>query len=120
MVTRNDAIRTLAAKGVQEEILAETYGMQPKRVNAIVNGQRYAVGDDKLGRVYSFLIAYMTEHYGLPPSIREIQKGAQISSTSMVVFLLRKLADQERIVYVDNSSARNFYLPGATWTPPQS
>lgn len=120
MVTRNDAIRTLAAKGVQPDVLADTYGLPPQRVDAIVNGQRYTVRDDKLGRVYRFLVEYMTEHYGLPPSIREIQQGANISSTSMVVFLLRKLADQERIIYVDNSSARNFYLPGATWTPPQS
>lgn len=118
MVTRNNAIRSLAAKGVQPEVLAETYGLQPTRVSAIVNGQRYAVGDDKVGRVYRFLVAYMTQHHGLPPSIREIQQGAQISSTSMVVYLLRKLADQERIVFVEGSNARNFYLPGSTWTPP--
>lgn len=120
MVTRNEAIRTLAAKGVQPEVLADTYGMESKRVNAIVNGQRYTVGDDKPGRVYRFLVDYMTTHHGLPPSVREIMIGAKISSTSMVVYLLRKLADKEKIVFIEGSSARNFYLPGATWTPPQA
>lgn len=115
--TRNETLRTLAAQGLSPEALAHAFGLAPAHVEKLLAPPQPRKPSG-LTRVYRFIVSYMTAHHGMAPTIREIQAGADISSTSMVTYYLRKLADQEKIVYVEEGLARNFYLPGSTWTPP--
>lgn len=120
-ISRNEAIKKLAAAGVQLPTIARTYGLQPDYVSRIVAGPRRNSPDleGRLQTVYGFILSYMTAHHGLPPSIREIAEGTQIKASSLIFFYLRKLEERGQIAFTGQSGARNFYLPGAIWTPPQ-
>jgi len=48
-------------------------------------------------RVYDFIVTYKKEHDGNSPTIREIGEACRISSTSVVVYWLKRLEDQELI-----------------------
>lgn len=51
---------------------------------------------DRTGQVYDFIISFTKEN-NFPPSIREIGKELNISSTETVVYHLKKLEDQGKI-----------------------
>jgi hypothetical protein len=125
---RNQTIRQLAA---QEDLsyrsIAARYGISRQRVAQIAGHKkrppRYQVGQQTRLAIYHFIVAYMTEHCGLPPNYKEIMAGVGLNTTSTLRFHLVRLAEEGKIAYVEDAlpgQARNFYLPGATWTPPEN
>ncbi len=121
---RNQQIRAMRAAGMSLRAIGEEFGLTPERVRQIApntSGRpRVTKVDDRLTRLYAFITGYMLAHHGLPPSVGEISEVMQIS-TGMVFFYLRKLEERGQIAYHPDlklGSSRNFYLPGATWTPP--
>ncbi len=80
---------------------------------------RRAKGQATRQRIYRFIVEYMTAHAGLPPTVREIGKGVGLASHNTVFIHLSELADENKIAfYSEFSQARNYYLPGSVWTPP--
>lgn len=118
MITRNQAIQTLLQKGVRPEVLAETYDLPVERITHLTKG-RPSEAQARRKRIYDFIVAYMKAHCGLPPANREIGEAFSLS-TSMVYLYLQDLAEQGLIAFHPDlyRSARNIYIPGATWTPP--
>lgn len=67
--------------------------------------------------VYQFIISYKTEFCGESPSLREIMRAMDISSTSTTRNILIRLAKEGKIVY-DGPNC-HIHVTGATWTPPR-
>ena len=120
MSARAQEILTLAQAGLTHAEIARQIGLSRERIGQIVGRRgRTRNPSARMDLVYQAIVAYMTQHHGLPPTVRELMDATGITSTSLMNGYLRKLADQERIAFLEGSNARNFYLPGATWTPPQ-
>lgn len=119
MSARNDEILALVKSGLSHAAVARRTGLTRERIGQIAGrvGRTRNV-PARLQLVYRAIVAYMDAHHGLPPTIRELMDATGITSTSLMNGYLRKLAEQEKIAFVDGSNARNYYLPGATWTPP--
>lgn len=64
------------------------------------------------------LLHYGISNAGSMPSIRRIQDMANISSTCVVAYNLRKLAGKGLIELVPGGRGHLVVIPGATWTPP--
>jgi SOS-response transcriptional repressor LexA len=54
-------------------------------------------------RITDFVERYYDET-GMPPTIRQIQSALDISSTSVVAYWVRKMADDGRLVKIDGIS----------------
>ena len=66
---------------------------------------------DKQERILAFLRTYMTEH-DYPPTIRDIQAGCDISSTSVVDYNLKAL-ESRGLIRRDREISRGIVLVGA-------
>ena len=66
---------------------------------------------DKQQRILDFVGAFLTEH-DYPPSIRDIQQGCEISSTSVVDYNLKRL-EERGLIHRDREISRAIQLPGA-------
>lgn len=124
--TRNQTIRSLRATGQYSlSSLARQFGLTRERIRQIApenpHGRlRRGQGQARADAIYAWIVAYMTEHHGLPPTYADIS-AAFFLEKSTVKYYLHKLEAQGRIAFFPDlhlSAARNFYLPGATWTPP--
>ena len=61
--------------------------------------------------IFDFIIQYKFLHQGNTPTIHQIMDGCDLSTTSLVVFHLNKLADAGRIT----RDGREITVPGARW-----
>lgn len=66
--------------------------------------------------VYAYIITFWLK-FGYSPSIRDIQEGCGISSTSVVAFHLVKLQEKKLIQYKKGHS-RTITVVGSTWIRP--
>ncbi len=75
-------------------------------------------GKLKVGRhdnkIYEWVVAYMVEHLGNPPTIREIRAGLSIPSTSTVGFAVKRLKKRGLISFEDGLT-RNIQIVGSWW-----
>lgn len=65
-------------------------------------------------RVVEFIEQYYARHFR-PPSVREIQRGADISSTSMVTYHLRALVRAGQLLDTGAHGESRCYVP--SWLP---
>lgn len=61
-------------------------------------------------RVYKFMRAFLKDNCGVPPTLRQIMAGADVSSTSMVSTCLRHLHARGLLVKA-KISARAYTVP---------
>lgn len=66
---------------------------------------------DKQQRILHFVERFLVEH-DYPPSIRDIQQGCDISSTSVVDYNLKRL-EEKGLIHRDREISRAIQLPGA-------
>ncbi len=66
---------------------------------------------DKQQRILDFVGVFLTEH-DYPPSIRDIQQGCDISSTSVVDYNLKRL-EERGLIHRDREISRAIQLPGS-------
>ena len=66
---------------------------------------------DKQQRILDFVGVVLTEH-DYPPSIRDIQQGCDISSTSVVDYNLKRL-EERGLIHRDREISRAIQLPGS-------
>ncbi|MGE0228541.1 MAG: transcriptional repressor LexA [Dehalococcoidia bacterium] len=66
---------------------------------------------DKQARILQFVEQFVAEH-DYPPSIRDIQQGCDISSTSVVDYNLKRL-EEKGLLRRDREISRAIQLPGA-------
>lgn len=64
--------------------------------------------------VYEFIVAHKRKHDGNSPTIREIQKGCGISSSSVVSYHLQRLEEKGKIRR-NNADARGIEVVGGAW-----
>lgn len=69
--------------------------------------------NDREQDVYNFIVRYKSENNGNSPSYRDIGAAMDMSSTSYVKFLLKKLQEQELVSV--GAGARNISVPGYKW-----
>ena len=69
---------------------------------------------EKSELVYRFIVDYKQAHGGNSPSIREICRACDLSSTSLAYYYLGKLEDQKRL-YID-LECKKVVICGAIWT----
>ncbi len=73
-------------------------------------------------RVLAFIVAYKQQHDGCAPVVREIMRGMQFSTSSLVSFYLERLEAQGRIRRVpgagDGSRPGGIMVVGGQWLPP--
>jgi repressor LexA len=69
---------------------------------------------DKQQRILQFVEEFLEEH-DYPPSIRDIQQGCDISSTSVVDYNLKRL-EERGLLRRDREISRAIQLPGSTGT----
>ena len=62
------------------------------------------------GEVYTWIVDFKRKNNGLAPSFREIQEEFQISSLSVVYYILNVLVSQELITYEEHV-ARSIRVP---------
>ncbi len=74
-----------------------------------------AAENKKAEAVFNFIVQFKRDHDGNSPSIREIQQGCRISSTSMVEFYLDCLVDDGRISMADHFKSRMISVTGGEW-----
>lgn len=124
--TRNQQIRQMRAKGRSLSSIARTFGISRQRVHQIApqnpHGRLHrGEGKARAEALYSWIVAYMEAHYGLPPTYAEMGEAFQLGKNT-VAYYLKRLAASEKIVFYEGpaGSPRGFYLPGSTWTPPPS
>ncbi|MBX7110880.1 MAG: transcriptional repressor LexA [Dehalococcoidia bacterium] len=67
---------------------------------------------DKQARILQFVEQFVAEH-DYPPSIRDIQQGCDISSTSVVDYNLKRL-EEKGLLRRDREISRAIQLPGAS------
>lgn len=68
--------------------------------------------------VLRWIIKYKREHDGNSPTVRELQKGCEISSTSVVKYILNHLEDRGKIVQTDDGDrykSRCIEVVGGVW-----
>ena len=65
--------------------------------------------------VLEFIIAYKQLHDGNSPTWREIGNACNISSVSVVAYILKKLEDQGKIILEHNSLPRKIIIVGGRW-----
>jgi signal transduction histidine kinase len=58
--------------------------------------------------VFNFIVAYKQLHDGNSPTWREISSACNISSVSVVAYILKKLEDQGKIILEHNSLPQIF------------
>jgi hypothetical protein len=80
----------------------------------------FAALKNKEAEILRFVIDYKVEHCGQSPSLREICKGAGVSSTSVVLFNLSNLADIGYIRMTGDGNTRGIFLLGESYLPPQT
>lgn len=68
--------------------------------------------------VYDFILKYKQTHDGIAPSVSEIGKACEISSTSAVRHVLNGLVLFGMIECDYGKGNRMISIPGARWTPP--
>lgn len=74
----------------------------------------YARTTHDYDRVFRCIVEYKRDHDGNSPSTREITAACGITSTSVVRYILRDLAERGKILLTDKGS-RNIEIPGAKW-----
>ena len=71
--------------------------------------------DQRANEVLEFIKDYKKDNDGNSPSIRDIQYGVGISSTSVVSYYLDNLVERELITRLENDS-RSIQVVGGSWT----
>lgn len=81
--------------------------------------RRSRVLTDRLRSVLGFICEFKSQHDGIAPTIREIQSGMRLSSTSAVVYHLDRLEHLGYIVRGGPESGNRFIqVVGGRWLPP--
>jgi SOS-response transcriptional repressor LexA len=65
--------------------------------------------------IYRFIISYKTKYDGNSPSIRQISRDCDISSTSMVTYYLNKLISKGMIEISDDTESHKIMVKGGVW-----
>ncbi|GAH64517.1 unnamed protein product, partial [marine sediment metagenome] len=65
--------------------------------------------------VFNFIVAYKQLHDGNSPTWREIGSACNISSVSVVAYILKKLEAQGKIILEHNSLPRKIIIVGGRW-----
>jgi len=65
--------------------------------------------------VFNFIVAYKQLHDGNSPTWREIGTACNISSVSVVAYILKELEAQGRIILEHNSLPRKIIIVGGRW-----
>ena len=69
-------------------------------------------------RIYSYIIRYMTDSRGRPPTVREIVVGCKVPQTTLY-YHLRILENEGFIERTGEGVSRNIGIPDARWIPPE-
>ncbi len=78
-----------------------------------MNGKR-RVPHVRRWQVWGFILQYCAQYGGLFPTVREIQAGCRISTTSLVNWHIRHLRAEGLI----DKRGKRFYVVGSRWNPP--
>ena len=121
-VERNKEIVRMARRGLTYKEIGDWFGISKARVHAIVSKagivkrrqRRHRVHD--LRKVLRFIVDFKREHDGNSPTLREIGAGCGISSTSVVVHLLKRLEKIGKIEISGDNEARSIVVVGGKWT----
>lgn len=73
------------------------------------------MSNDKSEIVYHYIISYKTKYDGNSPSIRQISRDCNISSTSMVAYYLNKLISKGMIEISDDTVSNKIMVKGGRW-----
>jgi SOS-response transcriptional repressor LexA len=65
--------------------------------------------------ILRYVIDFKREHDGISPTIREIQEGTGISSSSLVKFYLDGLQERGVIQYIGDHMSRGIMVAGGEW-----
>ena len=75
--------------------------------------------DQRRRDILAYVIAYKTETQGRSPTVRQIGRATDISSTYIVVRYLEQLAARGCIEWVrDGGKVLDIRIPGAKWVAP--
>jgi SOS-response transcriptional repressor LexA len=66
--------------------------------------------------VFRFILEFKWAHDGNSPTIREIKEGCEMSSTSYVMFILRRLESRGLIECPHFGKNRMIVVSGGRWT----
>ena len=75
---------------------------------------------ERLEDVYRYIVNYKIQCDGVSPTIRQICKGANVSSTYVVYTHIEKLKDDGRITYIlgDKGKVIGYAVTGGQWKSP--
>lgn len=73
-----------------------------------------------LEQVFGFIVGFKQKYDGVSPTIREIQLGCGISSTSVTIWLLEKLEAAGRVKVMRELGSRSIMVVGGVWGIPGS
>ena len=69
-----------------------------------------------MGELFNFIVEFKARNDGISPTQREIGKACDITSTSVVSFLLRKLEESGKIEFLaKDGEARAIKVVGGQW-----
>jgi len=64
--------------------------------------------------IFNYIVCFKTKNNGLAPTIRELAQDFN-TSTSLIKYHLRRLADMGLIEFYGNKRARSIMVPGGDW-----
>ena len=75
---------------------------------------------ERLEDVYQYIVNYKIQCDGVSPTIRQICKGTNVSSTYVVYTHIEKLKDDGRITYIlgDKGKVSGYAVTGGQWKSP--
>lgn len=68
--------------------------------------------------VYKFILDFKEANDGISPTLDEIGQACDITSKSVVKYILDRLADQGKIYLANNAKTRMIKVVGGRWMPP--
>lgn len=110
--------RVTAAAGARRG-LGERGGGKPKRKRGPQKRAPGAPGEND--DVMAFIIRFCIRTGGVPPTLREIRQGCDLSSTNVALRHMRELKERGLVRSWDGDKAgasRGIEVVGASWVPP--